>query len=237
MGESPAAVPPSPKKKLSTGAILGIVFGSLFALGLILITVAVVVLLANADGDDPAAPPAGTHIDQMEEPDEPDAPVGPINIAGMPVDVVDGTVTSACFTFDLPTVVEFEVNPDSIACQVALRIAGSDSLTEINVMAQSGDNSADAFFAYMEDAMSQVSSDDELVTKSLLVDGRPSVYAMVTDGMGLRKEFYQVPVPEGAFESDGTAITSILIVGPHYEEGSEYNQSLVDIVESFSVRD
>lgn len=239
MEEYPAAVPAPPKKGLSAGAILGIVFGSLFLLGLIVVAVAAVVFVArvdggSSDGEDAAAPPGRTLNDQTGEADE---SARAINVAGMPIEVVNGTVTSACFTFDLPTEVEYELNPASTACKASIRIVGTDSLTEISVMAQSGDNRPETFFAAMEDAMAQTGSDDEPVTKSLLIDGRPSVYAMVTDSWGLPKEFYQVPVPEGAFEFDGTAITSILIVSPRYTEGSEFNQSVVDIVESFSLQE
>lgn len=241
MGEDPAADAPPPKKGRSKQETVGIVLASIAAGGVVWVLVALYALGADFCCD--PGPPA--HV--LPVPAAGGQPVPPaessdaINIAGIPVEFVDGTVTSACFTFVLPR--EFEMDPDSIGCQVALRPLAYDSLLEIDVRAQSGDNSAERFFDAMAEAMAATWPPAEYSTETVLVDGRPTPLAHTVNKWGVRTDYYQVPVDFGALESDGTAITSILILLPDFSSesgfssGNGFDQLATNLIDSFTVRD
>lgn len=147
--------------------------------------------------------------------DEPnDNPVTrqPVDILDTSVDLVDGVVTSACFTFEMPTTIEYEINPDSLNCQTAIRFAGGDILSEITVTASTGENGIDNFFQKLEE--NTAGTDVEITSTSVLTlaDGEVGV-AYFDDSYGLARVIYFIPETRGAFVSDGEPVTSFMISG------------------------
>jgi hypothetical protein len=185
--------------------------------GAVVATVAGGIALAGCTSDDGAAVPA---------------PQEPTNIAGTAVEIVDGAVVSTCFTFDMPTLAEYEMNPNSAGCYVAIRWAEGDSLTEIDIMPQKGDNSIDYFF---DDIGGYTTGDEEALPppETITVSGAPAGRAYAFNSYGLMLAFYFIPETTGAFENDGVPITSFLISGP--AGGEDLRNVLDDLVESFQI--
>ncbi len=185
--------------------------------GAVVATIAGGIALAGCTSDDGSVVPA---------------PQEPTNIAGTAVDVVDGVVVSTCFTFDMPTLMEYEMYPDSAGCYVAIRLAGGDFLTEIDILPQKGDNSIDYFF----DGIRGYATEDDgalPAPETITVSGVPAGRAYAFNSYGLMLAFYFIPENTGAFENDGVPITSFLISGP--AGGEDFQRVLDDLVESFQI--
>jgi hypothetical protein len=160
-------------------------------------------------------------------------PRDPIDVAGSSVTLVNWKIEAECFTFDMPTIAEYEMNPDSEECQTAIRWVGGDSLSEIIVRAQVGENDLEFFFATIRESFG---SDGKVpvTTETATVAGVRAGVARTTNDWGLAYTFYFVPESTGAFVFDGEPITSFLIAGP--SGAPEMEAVLDELVASFRLR-
>lgn len=164
-------------------------------------------------------------------PDGGDATGPTMAIEDTPVTLSGGVVTSACFTFDMPVALDFEINPNSAGCQTAIRV-GTDNLLAITVGAQSGSADLDDFFASIEEAAGGTDA-TSFSTDTVMISGVASGVAYFENGYGLPQAFYMIPAPVGAFESAGEPVTSFFISGP---VGSDEVRAIVeDLAASFTI--
>lgn len=162
-------------------------------------------------------------------------PTGPpltrsIAIDGTAVALTGTTVESTCFTFEMPTVMPYEINPDSAECMVAIRPEGI-SMGQITLVPQKGDTSPEAFEDAIKDAAEQTGGEYEIWQEA--VDGIESQVVEMPDGLGLPIRFYQVPVRSGGFVLGREQVTSIFISG--HVGADETREALEAVVASLRV--
>jgi hypothetical protein len=156
-------------------------------------------------------------------------PGAPMSIDGPDVTLADGRVTSACFTFDMPTSQPYEINPNSTECFTTIRWVGADGDTQIRVRPQVGDNSLDYFFSTVEDAGSGDGS--PVRTDTTTLDGITVGVAYTADGFGQPQELFFIPETSGAYLTEGEPITSFLVSGP--VSSPELDATLQEVISSF----
>lgn len=151
------------------------------------------------------------------------------SIVGSDVEVVDGIVTSTCYTFKMPA--DYILSPNASQCQAELRMDNNTSsgiaLTALFVKAQTGDSTLDDFNALMKKS-------GATTIESVMIDGIESGKAVVENSLGIQQTSYFVPDTTKSFKASNGDITSYLIYGPTGSE--EVEAVLTTLVDSFKLR-
>ncbi len=244
MGEQPMGTPPVKKPSYTWVWFVAGGAALLVALGVVAILLVGAFLKGTVDrvseslddfGETAHAPAPPEPVQPTETPERPAGTTGVKEIGGTGYSVQGTMVVTSCYAFDLPTVIDYEVNPDSASCQIAIRALG-DSLTEIDILPQKGDNSIDGFFTTLGEAMATSWPDKEFSTETIIVDGREAGVAHAVNSLGISADYYMIPINEGVYESAGTPITSILVTGPAYAD-VDAASVLPDILASLVIAD
>ncbi|WP_028044967.1 hypothetical protein [Cellulomonas sp. URHE0023] len=136
--------------------------------------------------------------------------------AAEPVHSDDDIVTTACFSYRVPE--GLELDRQSAGCSTAVGF-GSDSLTQIQVRAQTGDLGTDRGDLAAAVRQSLVDAGvDGVDVDVLTVDGRDAARLRSVDSWGIRRTSYVVPLPPGRFTQAGKDLGSIWLTGPSSPE-------------------
>lgn len=161
--------------------------------------------------------------------------LGKTNIKDTPVTLVGNTVESACFTFKMPSQYEYEINPESIECKAAIRLKGGDSLSQINIQAQVGEDTVESALDKAEEAAKQAGKHDSFKGERVSINGQEAAVVYVEGGAyQLLQALYFIPDNNRAFALDTRNITSYIINGPAYN--SALKDVIDEVAQSFKIK-
>lgn len=157
------------------------------------------------------------------------------SIVGTPVTESGSISSSACWSLTIPT--GYLQSPNASQCQTELRYDDGTStgsaLTSITLKAQIGDTqTVDDFFATMDEYAAN--GVEVLETKTVTVGGREAGYAKVVNGYSLVQHMYFIPDTTGSFKASNGTVTSFLLTGPSYNDGTD---PVEDIAASITFND
>lgn len=156
--------------------------------------------------------------------------ITPVDIWGTTVEVVDGRVESACFSFEMPE--GYEINPNSESCVTVVRMIDTDSLTDIHVEALREGVSVEEAFDRIE-GLAADGGLGEVELEYLTIAGIPSGVAYVNNSLGIPIAYYYVPIEAGHFTDGGEPVTALSISGP--VGGPEFRDAIEGIADSLDL--
>ncbi|WP_152649712.1 hypothetical protein [Demequina oxidasica] len=239
----PEAVPPQAPTALNRRRFSVVAIVLLAVSVVILLTVAIAVALGFArsgseESEGTAAAPnqptedLETEVDTGVDGEAAPAPMAdPVEVSGTDVTLIDGVVSSQCFDYQVPTYGEHELNRASSACASSIRLAGGDSLSEINVNAQVNTGSLDELAADVNEFL--VGSGLEENARIDTVAGREWVVADAVDNYGLPMAIYETDITDAGLVYEGDPLTSIFISGHNGDPAVA--DELLDLVESIDI--